>query len=106
MADNNLDMANLERELEKRFETLCEKNWWIASAHFIIDTETADLMLEKFSKEPISSDDEHAAHMLICDFIIAELGIPYIVEEKVFKNDEEKIPNTIAPLSLHDQRAD
>lgn len=54
-------------------------------------------MLEKFSKEPISPEDEHAAHMLLCDFIIAELGVPYIVEEKVFKNDEEKIPNTIAP---------
>jgi len=90
-------MVKLERELEKRFEKMCEKNGWIASANFLYGTETASMMLEKFSKEPVSPDDVRAAHMAINDFIIAELGIPYFVDNEVFTEDEEKIPNTIAP---------
>ena len=97
MTENNEKMATLERELEKRFEKMCEKNGWIASANFLYGTETASMMLEKFSKEPVSPDDVRAAHMAINGFIIAELGIPYIVDNEVFTEDEERIPNTIAP---------
>jgi len=39
-------MATLEREFEKRFEKMCEKNGWIASANFLYGTETASMMLE------------------------------------------------------------
>jgi len=35
--------------------------------------------------------------MAINDFIIAELGIPYIVDSEVFAEDEERIPYTIVP---------
>lgn len=90
-------MVDLERELEKRFEKMCEKNGWIASANFLFGTETASMVLEKFSKEPISPDDVQAAHMMINDFIIAELGIPYIADDKVFTESEEKVSETVAP---------
>ena len=53
--------ATLERELEKRFEKMCEKNGWIASANFLYGTETASMMLENFSKEPVSPNDVRAA---------------------------------------------
>lgn len=54
-------MAMLERELERRFEKMCEKNGWIAAANFLYGMETASMMLEKFSKEPVSPDDVRAA---------------------------------------------
>ena len=61
MTEDMEKMAMLERELERRFERMCEKNGWIAAANFLYGMETASMMLEKFSKEPVSPDDVRAA---------------------------------------------
>ena len=93
-------MANLERELEKRFENKCEKNGWSATAYLQIGGSEATLMLDKHSESPIAEDDVKSAQESIKDFIGAELGIAEIAEDKVFSKDEEKIPNTIAPYHV------
>ena len=61
MTEDMEKMAMLERELERRFEKMCEKNGWIAAANFLYGMETASMMLEKFSKDPVSPDDVRAA---------------------------------------------
>ena len=61
MTEDMEKMAMLERELERRFEKMCEKNGWIAAANFLYGMETASMMLEKFSKEPVSPNDVRAA---------------------------------------------
>ena len=61
MTEDMEKMDMLERELERRFEKMCEKNGWIAAANFLYGMETASMMLEKFSKEPVSPDDVRAA---------------------------------------------
>ena len=61
MTEDMEKMAMLERELERRVEKMCEKNGWIAAANFLYGMETASMMLEKFSKEPVSPDDVRAA---------------------------------------------
>ena len=61
MTEDMEKMAMLERELERRFEKMCEKNGWIAAANFLYGMETASTMLEKFSKVPVSPDDVRAA---------------------------------------------
>ena len=61
MTEDMEKMAMLERELERRFEKMCEKNGWIAAANFLYGMETASMMREKFSKEPVSPNDVRAA---------------------------------------------
>lgn len=95
---NDIDkMSKLERLLESRLESACEKNEWIASAKILYGTQTGELVIEKFSKEPIDAKDRRDAFMSLCDFIIEELNIHYMENEKVFAEDAETIPNTINP---------
>ena len=61
MTEDMEKMAMLERELERRFERMCAQNGWTAAANFLYGMETASMMLEKFSKEPVSPDDVRAA---------------------------------------------
>lgn len=95
---NDIDkMCKLERLLENRFEAACEKNEWIASAKILFGTQMGSFVIEKFSKDTIDAKDRRDAFMSLCDFIIEELNIHYMENEKVFTEDEETIPNTINP---------
>ena len=95
--DNIEKMVKAERLLESRLESACEKNEWIASAKILYGTQTGKLVIEKFSKVPIDAKDRLDAFMSLCDFIIEELNIHYMDNEKVFTEDAETIPNTISP---------
>lgn len=97
MTDNNEKMCKCERLLEKRLESACEKNGWIASAKILYGTQIGELVIEKFSQEPIDAKDRRDAFMGLSDFIIEELNIHYMENEKVFTEEEETIPNTINP---------
>ena len=95
--DNIETMVKAERFLETRLESACERNEWIATAKILYGTEMGSLVIEKFSKEPIDAKDRRDAFMSLCDFVIKELNIHYMENEKVFTEDAETIPNTINP---------
>lgn len=90
-------MCDLERLLESRFEKACEKDDWIATAMIPFGTQRGKLVLEKFSKVPISVTVRRDVLMRVRDFIVKELNIHYMENEKVFAEEEEMIPNTINP---------
>ena len=93
-------MANLERELEQRFEKACEKNGWSATAYLKIGGEEATLMLDKLSEALITVDDVKSMRSLVSDFIRSEFGVEAIDESKVFSEDRETIPHTRAPYHV------
>lgn len=93
-------MATLERELEKRFEKMCEKNGWSATAYLKIGGEEATLMLDKLAEAQITAGDRETAKSAIREFILSELGVKDIVENDMFKTDEEVIPHTRAPYHV------
>ena len=97
MIDDINKMCDLERLLESRFEKACEKDDWIATAMIPFGTQKEKLMLEKFSMVPISATVRRDVLMSVCDFIVKELNIHYIENEKVFAEEEEMMPNTINP---------
>ena len=97
MIDDINKMCDLERLLESRFEKACEKDDWIATAMIPFGTQKGKLVVEKFSKVPISATDRHYVLKSVCDFIIEELNIHHMENEKVFTEEEEVIPNTINP---------
>ena len=90
-------MSKLEWLLESRFEAACEKNEWVATAKILCGTQIGSLVIERFSKDPIDAKDRRDAFMSLRDFIIEELNIHYMENEKVFTEDAETIPNTISP---------
>lgn len=97
MIDDINKMCDLERLLESRFEKACEKDDWIATAMIPFGTQKGKLVLEKFSKVPISATVRRDVLMSVCDFLVNELNIHYMENEKVFAEEEEMIPNTISP---------
>lgn len=97
MIDDINKMCDLERLLECRFEKACEKDDWIETAMIPFGTQKGKLVLEKFSKVPISVTVRRDVLMRVRDFIVKELNIHYIENEKVFAEEEEVIPNTINP---------
>jgi hypothetical protein len=62
-----------------------------------LGTQKGKLVLEKFSKVPISVTVRRDVLMRVRDFVVKELNIHYIENEKVFAEEEEMIPNTINP---------
>ena len=95
---NDIDkMCKLERLLENRLEAACEKNEWIASAKILYGTQMGSFVIEKFSKDTIGAKDQRDAFMSLCNFIIEELNIHYMENEKIFTEEAETIPNTIIP---------
>ena len=97
MIDDINKICELERLLESRFEKACDKDDWIATAMIPFGTQKGKLVLEKFSKVPISFTVRRDFLMSVRDFIVKELNIHYIENEKVFDEEEEVIPNTINP---------
>jgi len=97
MIDDINKMCDLERLLESRFEKACEKDDWIATAMIPFGTQKGKLVLEKFSKVPISVTVRRDVLMRVRDFVVKELNIHYLENEKVFAEEEEVIPNTINP---------
>ena len=90
-------MSKLEWLLESRFEAACEKNEWVATAKILCGTQIGSLVIERFSKDPIDAKDRRDAFMSLRDFIIEELNIHYMENEKVFTEDAETVPNTVNP---------
>jgi hypothetical protein len=89
-------MATLERELERRFEKMCEKNGWPATAYLKIGGKEATIMLDKLSEAQITIDDVDSMRSLVSDFIVSELGIQTVDGDRVFTEDKETIPHTRA----------
>ena len=94
MNDNLETMARIEREIEKRMETACEKDGWVVSVA-MMPPECTTLFIEKFGEAPIRSSDEDAALESAQAFAKAEFG----TEAEVIR-DEETIPNTRAPYHI------
>ena len=94
MNDNLETMARIEREIEKRMETACEKDGWVVSVA-MMPPECTTLFIEKFGEAPIRSSDEDAALESAQAFAKAEFG----TDVEVIR-DEEKIPNTRAPYHI------
>ena len=94
MFDNIDTMARIEREIEKRMESACEKDGWVVSVA-MMPRENTTLFIEKFSESAIGSSDEGAALESVQAFAKAEFGI----EGEVIR-EEVKIPNTRAPYHV------
>ena len=94
MMENIDNLARIEREIEKRMETACEKNgWYVAVA--MMPPETTTLHIEKFGEKPIAGEDAQAALDSVVAFAKAEFGTGVTVERF-----DEKIPNTRAPYHV------
>ena len=94
MHDTVDKMARIEREIEKRMETACEKDgWYVAVA--MMPPESTTLHIEKFGETPVSGDDAQAALDSAVAFAKAEFGTGVTVERF-----DEKIPNTRAPYHV------
>lgn len=94
MFDNIDQMAQIEREIEKRMEAACEKDGWVVSVA-MMPPENTTLFIEKFGEAPIRSSDEDAALESAQAFAKAEFG----TDVEVIR-DEEMIPNTRAPYHV------
>ena len=53
-------MTRIEREIEKRMESACEKDGWVVSVAMMPPKSTT-LHIEKFGESPIAAEDEKAA---------------------------------------------
>ena len=94
MFDDFGNMAQIEREIEKRMEAACEKNgWYVAVA--MMPPETTTLHIEKFGEAPVAGDDAQAALDSAVAFAKAEFETEVTVERF-----GEKIPNTRAPYHV------
>lgn len=94
MSDDFGNMAQIEREIEKRMEAACEKNgWYVAVA--MMPPESTTLHIEKFGEEPVADSDAKAALDSAVAFAKAEFGTEVTVERF-----DEKIPNTRAPYHV------
>ena len=92
--DNIDNMARIEREIEKRMESACEKNgWYVAVA--MMPPERTTLHIEKFGEEPVTGEDAQAALDSAVAFAKAEFGTETSVERI-----NERIPNTRAPYHV------
>ena len=65
-------MARIEREIEKRMESACEKDGWVVSVA-MMPPESTTLHIEKFGESPIAADDEKAALDLNCNLDSVDL---------------------------------
>ncbi len=94
MFDDFGNMAQIEREIEKRMEAACEKNgWYIAVA--MMPPESTTLHIEKFGEAPVADSDAQAALDSAVAFAKAEFGTEVTVERF-----DEKILNTRAPYHV------
>ncbi len=94
MSDDFGNMAQIEREIEKRMEAACEKNgWYVAVA--MMPPETTTLHIEKFGEVPVTDADAQVALDSAVAFAKAEFGTTATVERF-----DEKIPNTRAPYHV------
>ena len=94
MFDNIDQMAQIEREIEKRMEAACEKNgWYVAVA--MMPPESTTLHIEKFGEEPVAGEDAQSALESAVAFAKAEFGTSVEVERF-----DEKIPNSRAPYHV------
>ena len=87
-------MARIEREIEKRMESACEKDGWVVSVAMMPPKSTT-LHIEKFGEEPVTSEDAQAALDSAVAFAKAEFGTSATVERL-----DEKIPDTRAPYHV------
>lgn len=94
MFDDFGNMAQIEREIEKRMEAACEKNGWVVAVA-MMPPETTTLHIEKFCEKPIAGEDAQAALESAQAFVKVEFGTEATVERL-----EEKIPNTRAPYHV------
>ena len=94
MFDDFGNMAQIEREIEKRMEAACEKDgWYVAVA--MMPPESTTLHIEKFGETPVTDDDAQSALDSAVAFAKAEFGTEVTVERF-----DEKIPNTRAPYHV------
>ena len=84
-------MARIEREIEKRMESACEKDGWVVSVA-MMPRKSTTLHIEKFGESPIAAEDEKAALERAVAFASDEFGT-----KAEIAGDEERIPNTRAP---------
>ncbi len=94
MMENVDTMARIEREVEKRMETACEKDGWVVSVAMYPIT-AASLFIEKFAEQPVTAEDAEAAMQGALQFAKDEFGTEASVER-----DDEKIPHTRAPYHV------
>ena len=94
MMENIDKMARIEREVEKRMETACEKDGWVVSVA-MYPINAASLIIEKFDELPVTADDAEAAMQRALQFAKDEFGTDATVER-----DDERIPNTRAPYHV------
>ena len=94
MFDNIGQMAQIEREIEKRMEVACEKDGWVVSVA-MMPPENTTLFIEKFGETSLRSSDEDAALERAQAFAKAEFG----TEAEVIR-EEVKIPKTRAPYHV------
>jgi len=94
MMENIDKMARVEREIEKRMESACEKDgWYVAVA--MMPPESTTLHIEKFGETPVADSDAQAALDSAVAFAKAEFGTEVTVERF-----DERIPNTRAPYHV------
>ena len=87
-------MARIEREIEKRMESACEKDGWVVSVA-MMPPESTTLHIEKFGEAPVTGVDAQTALDSAVAFAKAEFGTSATVERL-----DEKIPNTRAPYHV------
>ena len=87
-------MARIEREIEKRMESACEKDGWVVSVAMMPPRSTT-LHIEKFGESPIDAEDEKAALERVVAFASDEFGTKVEIAR-----DEERIPSTRAPYHV------
>ena len=87
-------MARIEREIEKRMESACEKDGWVVSVA-MMPPESTTLHIEKFAEKSIITSDANEALNSALAFAKSEFGTETSVERI-----DERIPNTRAPYHV------